>query len=108
MVLDDIYALCSEVCECDRLLAAYDLVIADACPDAEEDGVYGYLRQHLVEWRTEVSDERDSALAHIATLQEQCSHAYEKIGEARPPFWRCVRCERTRADEPGCGRSATP
>ena len=26
----------------------------------------------------------------------ECSHAFERIGEARPPFERCVRCYLTR------------
>lgn len=90
---------------CEQLNEAYMLVIEDLSDFAEDEWVF--VRTRLETMRADViggiQDHRDT----IAAVQASCSHAYEKIGEARPPFWRCVRCERTRTDDPGCGRSAT-
>lgn len=33
----------------------------------------------------------------IEDVRAECSHAWETIGEAKPPFERCVRCYATRA-----------
>jgi hypothetical protein len=36
----------------------------------------------------------------IKAVQAKCAHAFERIGEAKPPFQRCVTCEATRSDVP--------
>ena len=39
----------------------------------------------------------DKPSVHLSNAaQATCSHAFERIGEARPPFERCVRCYLTR------------
>lgn len=36
----------------------------------------------------------------IEDVRAACSHAWETIGEAKPPYEHCVRCYATRAKEP--------
>ena len=83
---------------CEKLSEAYALVIEDLSDFTEDEWVF--TRQRVETMRADVvggiQDHRDT----IARLQAACSHAHEKIGEARPPFWQCVKCQQTRTEAP--------
>lgn len=83
---------------CERLSEAYALVIEDLSDFTEDEWVF--VRTRVETMRADIiggiQDHRDT----IARLQSACSHAYEKIGEAKPPFWQCVRCQHTRSEAP--------
>ena len=87
---------------CVRLLEAYDLVLEDLSDWSESDWLY--VRQRVDFMRADIADARDEEAATIASIQSRCSHAHEKIGEARPPFWRCITCGHTQETQPRTGQ----
>jgi hypothetical protein len=71
-----------EIKDCAAILAAYDIVIADGCPHGSEDA-YGFIRQHLLDWRREVADEMESA-ANRLRLEEELLATMPKNHHASP------------------------
>ena len=89
---DDIDALVAEIRRIDRVASGYAIAELDLrahgnTPDANLIGHHA----------NRVAREFEQAKKALAAAQATCSHAFERIGEARPPFERCVRCYLTRA-----------
>lgn len=91
--MSDVSDLIAEIRRIDRVASGYAIVELDLRSRGIPLGVVG-------EQANRVALEFDRAKKALAAAQSKCSHAYEKIGEAKPPFWRCVRCDRTRTSAP--------
>lgn len=85
---------------CERLLAAYDLVLEDLddyiTPDSTDP--WKATHDHLKQVRADVVKVIGEENEIIAAIRAQCSHALERIGEARPPLKHCVRCGQAEAE----------
>lgn len=90
--------LVEDIRRADRAAGAYSLVEIDLA-------AHGFKPEHagaaFVREQTERAHRDHSrALTALHAAQAKCSHAFERIGEAKPPFHRCVKCGTTRSDEP--------
>lgn len=83
---------------CEQLIKAYALVLEDLADFDESEWMY--VRSRIQFMQADIVDAKAEHEKTIAHLQSQCSHAYEEIGEAKPPFWICVWCRHTRMDAP--------
>lgn len=90
--------LIAEMRRIDRIAGGYAIVELDLKAQGLAAGHPGLA--FVCEQSNRVARDFDRVKRVIAAEQARCSHAYEKIGEARPPFWRCVRCQQTRTVAP--------
>lgn len=87
-------AIIAEIRRLDTLAGSYAAVELDL----RARGIpLGIVADHA----NRVAREFEAAKAQLAAERAKCSHAWERIGEARPPFERCVRCSATRKDTRG-------
>lgn len=86
----EIDAILEKQRHCERLLSAYDLVLEDLS-DWDEDE-WRYVRGRVEFMRADIDDAVDEHKKRIDHLRSKCSHALERIGEARPPYLHCVTC----------------
>lgn len=86
----DIDALIAEIRRIDHIAGGYAIVEIDL-------RAHGIPLGMVADHANRVAREFEQAKKALAAAQAQCSHAFERIGEARPPFERCVRCYLTRA-----------
>ncbi len=78
---------------CEGLLSAYDLVLEDLAD--WEDDEWKFVRKRVAWMRGDIAGEIEELQQSIAAMRSQCDHAFERVGEARPPYRRCVRCNHT-------------
>ncbi len=76
------------------LLDAYNTVREHIAPRLNPQAITLHM---LDEQRAGLDDELEHVATEIAKVHAACSHAWEPINEARPPFQQCVRCGMTRA-----------
>ena len=85
----DIDALVAEIRRIDRVAGGYATVELDL-------RAHGIPLGMVADHANRVAREFEQAKKALAAAQATCAHAFERIGEARPPFERCVRCYLTR------------
>lgn len=87
--------LLREIRRIDRLAGGYAIVEMDLAANglaADHPGL-AFVREQ----RARVEGAFSRAKDELHAAQAACSHAFELIGEAKPPFHRCVRCYTTRS-----------
>ncbi|MGN6107820.1 MAG: hypothetical protein ACTHU0_22120 [Kofleriaceae bacterium] len=90
--------LLAKVRRLDRVTGGYGIVDMDLVANgftANHPGVAFLREQHA-----RVHAEFERAKSALSDAQAKCEHAFARIGEAVPPFNRCVRCYATRGGEP--------
>ena len=90
---NEILAVIEKQRHCERLLSAYDLVLEDLSDWDESEWLY--VRQRVQFMRADIEEAIGEHKDRIKYLRSKCSHAFERIGEARPPYLHCVRCGQT-------------
>lgn len=96
-VLDQIRAIRERRDRATLLFEAYDTVRAHILPKLNPDSITVTM---LDEQRHLLSLELASLRNQTNELRAKCAHAWERIGEAKPPFWQCVRCLQTVSSNP--------
>lgn len=95
--LDRIYMHRVEATRLKGLLEAYDRVRADIAVSLNHGSITMAI---LAAGRGKVVGLIEMEMRAINAVQSACSHAWETIGEAKPVFWRCVRCDLATKDDP--------
>jgi len=91
--LDRIWQLRQERERFKALLDAYNTVREHIAPKLEPDSIVVVM---LDEQRYEIDCAMEKVATKMASIRAACLHAWERIGEAKPPFEQCVRCALTR------------